>query len=297
MRIDRPRNDAPSIVVLGSVNLDLAASVHRLPTPGETVTGATLRRFPGGKGANQALAARRLGANVTLIARVGDDATAEEALTILQSDGVNLTQCSMDKSAPTGVALIAIAPSGENHIVVAPGANALLRPEMFELPQADALICQLEVPVETLCRAAEAFRGFVCFNLAPAMDVPDELLKRADLLVVNENEAAFYGNALEAGDALLAVTRGKAGATLSRRGAIIAEAQPPRVTPVDTTGAGDTFTAALTVALTEKMDAESALRFACTAGALATTKRGAQPSMPCRKDVDRILREQPNRDL
>ena len=279
----------PTIVVVGSVNLDLVAMVPRLPTPGETVTGAELGRYPGGKGANQALAARRLGADVMLHARVGADANAEEALALLRADGVNLSDCSVDPDAPTGVALICVAPTGENQIVVAPGANRTLRPEMLDLPWADALICQLEVPVETICKAADEFDGFFCVNLAPAMPVPAEILKRADLVVVNETEAAFYGDLLNDTDALVAVTHGAKGGHLQMGGKELASARPPAVEAVDATGAGDTFTAALTVALVEKQPRQAALAFACAAGACATTKQGAQPSFPYRQDVENIL--------
>jgi ribokinase len=280
----------PTIVVVGSVNLDLVAMVPRLPTPGETVTGAELGRYPGGKGANQALAARRLGADVMLHARVGADANAEEALALLRADGVNLSDCSVDPDAPTGVALISVAPSGENQIVVAPGANRTLRPEMLDLPWGDALICQLEVPAETIRKAGEDFDGFFCVNLAPAMPVPSEILKRADLIVVNETEAAFYGDLLNEGEALVAVTHGAKGAHLQVGGKEIASARPPSIEAVDATGAGDTFTAALTVALVEKQPHQDALAFACAAGACATTKQGAQPSFPYRQDVEKILR-------
>lgn len=283
----------PTIIVVGSVNLDLAATVPRLPGPGETVSGAELGRYPGGKGANQALAARRLGADVLLHARVGDDANAEEALAILRADGVNLLDCGVDPAAPTGVALISVAPSGENQIVVAPGANRTLLPEMLDLPWGDALICQLEVPVETICKAAREFDGFFCVNLAPAMTVPSEILQRADLIVVNETEAAFYGELLHETDALVAVTHGAKGAHLQRNGDEIARAMPPAVEAVDSTGAGDTFTAALTVALIEKQPYRQALAFACAAGACAATKKGAQPSLPWRKEVDNYFRVGP----
>jgi ribokinase len=279
----------PSIVVVGSVNLDIAATVRRLPVPGETVSGADLHRYPGGKGANQALAARRLGADVTLVARVGRDAEADAALALLRADGVDLSLCLRDESLPTGVALIAIAHDGENQIVVAPGANRALRPETLELPQADALMCQLEVPPDTLCLACERFKGFFCVNLAPAMDVPVQILKRAELVVVNETEEAFYGKLLGACGGMIAVSRGSSEVTLSKHQNVIARSQPPAVTPVDTTGAGDTFAAALTIALLEGAPPQQALDFACTAGALATTKPGAQPSLPYRKEVDALL--------
>jgi ribokinase len=277
------------ILVIGSVNLDLSASVSRLPAPGETVTGAVLHRFPGGKGANQALAARRLGANVKLVACVGNDANATEALALLHEGGVDLAHCVIDDAAPTGVALIAVAPSGENHIVVAPGANAELQRARFELPAAEALICQLEVPGDTIASVAGEFSGFFCANLAPAREVDDALLERADLLVVNETESAWYGDKLLKCKGLIATTHGGAGAELRCNGELVAKTTPPSVDAIDTTGAGDCFTAALTVALVEGQSSEDALRFACAAGAAATTVRGAQPSLPGRAAVEELL--------
>ncbi|NIA28089.1 MAG: ribokinase, partial [Desulfobulbaceae bacterium] len=208
----------PTIVVIGSVNLDLVATVDRLPMPGETVTGAELSRFPGGKGANQALAAKRLGADVSLIACVGTDAAADDALAMLRADGVNLDSCRALEGTATGTALIAVSRSGENHIVVAPGANQSLTPELFELPDADAMICQLEVPVDTIADVARRFGGFFCVNLAPAMRVDVSILQRADLVVVNESEAAWYGDSLSACTGMIATTFGAAGAVLSRQG-------------------------------------------------------------------------------
>jgi ribokinase len=280
----------PSIVVVGSVNLDLVATAARLPLPGETITGAELGRYPGGKGANQALAARRLGADVSLVACVGRDAAADEALALLEEAGVDLSHVRVDDVRATGVALIAVADSGENQIVVAPGANRALSAYGLSLPTADALICQLEVPRKTLLAAAEAFDGFVCVNLAPAMEVDPAVIRRADLIVVNESESAFYGDAVHGGHGLVALTHGEKGAELYSRGERVAAAAPPAVTPVDTTAAGDAFTAALTLALIEGMPREQALRFACTAGALATTRPGAQPSLPPRADVETLLR-------
>jgi ribokinase len=277
------------VVVIGSVNLDLSASVSRLPKAGETVTGAKLSRFPGGKGANQALAARRLGANVKLIACVGDDATADEALALLREGDVDLDSCIIDSEDPTGIALISVAPSGENQIVVAPGANNRLEPGSFELPEADALICQLEIPASTIAHAAENFAGFFCANLAPAKEIDVTVLQRADLVVVNETEAAWYGESLAACTGLIATTYGAKGAVLRSQGDVIAEASPPAVCAVDTTGAGDTFTAALTVALAEGQAPEEALKFACAAGAAATTRHGAQPSLPTRDEVMRLM--------
>ncbi len=277
------------IIVIGSVNLDLSASVSRLPEPGETVTGATLARYPGGKGANQALAARRLGADVTLIACIGDDAMAAEALALVRAAGVDLEHCIVHPDEPTGVALIAVAPSGENHIVVAPGANARLSLAGLELPRADAMICQLEVPADAIACATDRFAGFVCLNLAPARDIDERILARADLVVVNETESAWYGDRLSACGGIIATTFGKDGAELRKGEKVLATAKACDVNALDATGAGDAFTAALTVALVEGMPYPAALAFACAAGGAATTKRGAQPSLPTRPELEAIL--------
>ena len=277
------------IVVVGSVNLDISATVARLPEPGETITGATLSRFPGGKGANQALAARRLGADVRLVACVGDDATADEALALLREGGVDLSGLQVSPDSPTGIALICVAPSGENQIVVAPGANASMDTVALDLGSADALICQLEVPADAIAGAAGTFDGFFCANLAPAKEIDVVVLQRADLVIVNETEAAWYGDTLAACNGMVATTFGSQGASLRKGGVVIAEAKPPVVEAVDTVGAGDAFTAALTVALVEGQEPEAALRFACAAGAAAATRAGAQPSLPTREEVELLL--------
>jgi ribokinase len=278
------------IAVVGSVNLDIVATVDRLPVAGETVSGRTLSHHPGGKGANQALAARRLGAEVQLIARVGSDAAADQALALLRAEGVDLSQCLPMDHAPTGVALIGVSADGENQIIVVPGANGHLTPDDVQGIEADALIVQLEVPVETVAAAVAGFRGLVVVNLAPAMPVPQAIIERADVIVVNETEAAFYASRLPHREGVdLVVTLGGDGARLSSGGSVKASATPPLVTVVDTTGAGDTFVAALTLAGLEGRDAKGRLAFACAAGALATTRPGAQPSFPTRADVDAIL--------
>ena len=279
------------IVVVGSVNLDLSATVARLPEPGETVTGATLSRFPGGKGANQALAARRLGTDVRLVACVGEDAAADEALALLRGEGVDLSGLQVLPGAATGIALICVAPSGENQIVVAPGANAAMDPAAIDPGAVDALICQLEVPADVIARVANEFRGFFCANLAPAKEIDARVLQRADLVIVNETEAAWYGDTLGACGGLVATTYGSRGASLRKGGVLIAEVEPPTVTAVDTVGAGDAFTAALTVALVEGAEPVEALRFACAAGAAAATRAGAQPSLPTRDEVESLVRQ------
>lgn len=275
----------PHIVVVGSANLDMTVRVRALPRPGETVTNGELQCYPGGKGANQALAARRLGAKVSLVACVGADAAADDALRLLKADGVDLTQVTIDPEAATGIAMIAVDDDGENQIVVAPGANRRLTPERVAVPQADAMICQLEVPVDTLRETARQFDGFLCINLAPVCDVPDELIARADLVVVNEIEAAHYGQKLHRARGMVALTLGRNGASLLRGASTVAKQVPPAVHAIDSTGAGDTFTAALVLALVEGQPPQDALAFACAAAALSTTRPGAQPSMPRRADV------------
>jgi ribokinase len=279
------------ITVVGSVNLDLVASGAQLPHPGETVTGARLARYPGGKGANQALAAARLGHKVRLIAAVGNDDMAEEALKLLRNGGVDLSSTQYLNGETTGVALIAVSPEGENLIVVCPGANNALGPDDVTGAPIEHMLGVLEVPVPALLAAARRATGLVALNLAPAMKVPDELLAEADLLVVNETEAAFYGASLHAPGRLVAISLGADGAELWKGGTRVASAKPPEVRVVDTVGAGDTFFAALSTALIEGMDETAALTFAVTAGALTCTKPGAQPSLPQRADVDALLKK------
>ncbi len=277
------------ITVVGSINLDFVATAPSLPRAGETVTGATLARHPGGKGANQALAAERLGADVCLIGRVGRDAMAEEALALLLADDVDVGGVLSDQDAPTGVALIAVDPEGENQIVVAAGANHRAFPEQLPARIDCPLIVQLELPIETVEAAVGRATEFVCVNLAPAQPVSEQMLRRADLIVVNETEAAFYGDLLHHGGGRVVVTRGAKGATMYQRGVEMAWATPPRVTAIDATGAGDCFVGAICVALLEGMDPQAALTFACAAGAIAATRAGAQPSMPTRDEVEALL--------
>jgi ribokinase len=277
------------VTVVGSVNLDLVMRVPRLPVVGETVTDGTFSRHPGGKGANQALAARRLGATVSLVAAVGDDETAEAALALLEEAGVDLSRCWMHESLPTGVAVILVDSHGENQIAVAPGANRSLTADALELGSEEAIICQLEIPIETVQAAAASTTGFFCLNAAPARTVPREVLKRADLVVVNEVEHATLGVDLSDVRGLVALTLGSAGATLYRHGRPVAKATPPRVEVVDAVGAGDCFVAALTVGLLDGLSPDLALQRAVVAGALATTVEGAQASMPTRAEVDALV--------
>jgi ribokinase len=279
----------PDVTVLGSVNLDLVVRLPRLPIPGETVTGGEFGRHPGGKGANQALAARRLGANVSLVAAIGDDELATLALALLRAEGVGLESCMVVEKCSTGVAVILVGSGGENLIGVAPGANALLEPHTLHLDPSGPLICQLEVPIETVTRAAVTTSGFFCVNAAPARKVPVEVWQRADVVVVNETERDHYGSALNDCRGLVVVTMGKLGAMALREGLVIAQATPPQVEAVDTVGAGDAFVATLAVSLLEDQGLEQALKRACAAGALATTRAGAQPSLPTAAEIDAIM--------
>jgi ribokinase len=274
---------APSITVVGSINLDLVARCERLPRPGETLTGATFDRVPGGKGANQALAAAQFGASVSMVGAVGDDPFADEALALLDEGGIDLRGVRrVDR--PTGVALIVVGEDGENQIVVAPGANAAAE-ATGDLEAADAVLCQLEIPVGTVAEAARRGR-FTCLNAAPAGELPDGLLDDVDLLVVNRYEQEAVGRF----DGLTALTLGAGGAVLLEGGREIARAVPPGVEAVDGTGAGDAFTACLLVSLLEGRARAEALTRACAAGALAASRPGAQPSLPTAAEVDEILR-------
>ncbi len=272
---------APKIEVVGSINLDLVARSERLPRPGETLTDATFGRIPGGKGANQALAAARLGAEVRLIGAVGEDPFADEALALLREGGVDLDAV-RTVAEPTGVALIIVGADGENEIVVAPGANRAT--EAGELGHADAVLCQLEIPVATVAAAGRQAR-FFCLNAAPARALPAEVLAEVDLLVVNRYELESVGPY----DGLTAVTLGSEGAVLLEGGNEVTRAEPPSVDAVDGTGAGDAFSACLLVSVLEGRPPEEALRRACAAGALAASRPGAQPSLPTADEVDAIL--------
>ena len=279
----------PVVRVVGSVNLDIVARAPALPRPGETVIGASLERHPGGKGANQALALARLGAEVRLWARTGDDAFADEALALLKAEGVDLSEVVRLADAHTGVALIGVDPAGENQILVASGANARMRPEDLPTEIPEALLCQLECPLEVVAEAVRRARGFVALNLAPFALLPSECLQRADLLVLNEIEAEALGDQVAQAGGAVAITLGAEGACMLRGGRQTAGVRPPAVRSVDTTGAGDVFTAALLVSLQEGLDDPGALRFACAAAALSATRPGAQPACPTRREVEALL--------
>ena len=267
----------PELTVVGSVNLDLVARSDRLPRAGETLTDATFARHPGGKGANQAVAAARLGVQVRFVGAVGADAFAEEALAGMREAGVELELAHRDA---TGVALILVDAAGENVIVVAPGANARIGPVAVE----GNVLCQLEVSDETVASAASGAGRFF-LNAAPARRIPAEVVGAAELVVVNRYEL----DSLPETPRLLALTLGAEGAVLLEDGEEVARAAAPRVEAVDGTAAGDAFTACLVVSLLQGRERQEALRRACAAGAIAASRPGAQPSLPTAAEVDAIL--------
>ena len=294
------------IVVVGSLNMDLVVRAQHLPAAGETVLGESFATFPGGKGANQAVAAARLGAAVTMIGAVGGDAFGATLRSGLEAAGVAARLAVVD--APTGVALITLDAAGENTIVVAPGANALLGlgavGSQCEALAADVLALQLEVPLPAVATAialARAAGTRIQLNAAPAQPLPAELLARLDVLVVNRGEAELLAGTAEdtapeelahalqsLGPGLVVVTLGAKGA-LARHGDLTFVQAGFHVKVVDTVAAGDAFAAAFAVATAEDMPVADALRFACATGALATTKHGAQPSLPTRDEVEAFL--------
>lgn len=303
------------VVVVGSLNMDLVVRSARMPRPGETILGGEFHTVPGGKGANQAVAAARLGAQVSMVGRLGDDAFGNELLQNLSAAGIDHEHVLRDAGSATGVALIVVDDAGQNSIVVASGANMSLAPSDVDaaaatLANADVLLLQLESPVETVTRAAQLAREHgvtVILNPAPARPLPGEILALVDVLVPNETETALLsglpvGNdeeALAASAALRAAGTGTIILTLGERGALLADATATRlfpafeVEPVDTTAAGDAFLAGLAVALAEGRSLAEAVQWGNAAGALATTRFGAQTSLPERQAVEQLLATAP----
>jgi ribokinase len=290
---------AYDVVVAGSVNVDLVVGVERRPGAGETVLGSDLATHPGGKGANQAVAAARLGGRVAFLGRAGTDGNGDLVRETLRRDGVDTAHLTTTPG-PNGVALITVDPSGDNSIIVSPGANAKVTEEDVAAARslfADASVVslQLEIPLAAVvaaARTADEEGARVVFNLSPAADVPDELIARCDPLVVNEHEAEFLGDTRPAG--LLArgarsvvITRGADGAVVADANGVT-EVPSPRVDVVDTTGAGDAFTGALCLRLARGDDLATAARFAARVGAAAVRKAGAQSSFPAPEDLKEL---------
>ena len=297
------------IVVLGSVNADLVLRCERLPRPGETVHGEDFRTVPGGKGANQAVAAARLGGRVEFIGCVGDDAFGTEARATLEREGVGTAHLRSRAGVPTGVATILVERSGQNCIALAAGANARLDIEQVDaaaaaIACASLLVCQLESPLAAVEHAIGIARRHgvpVLLNPAPARPLAPTLLDQVDILVPNESEAALLVGASSALDSTeaAAALRGEGAATvivtLGGNGVCIADElgtrrwPAPRAQAIDTTGAGDTFIGAFAVARQEGLGTDEAVRFAQRAAAISVTRAGAMASMPTRAECDRAM--------
>ena len=298
---------------MGSTNLDLVVDVATIPVAGETVLGGDLRRIPGGKGANQAVAAARLGRRVAMVGRVGDDAAGSILRAALVSAGVDTTSLRTTADTPSGVALIAVGADGDNTVVVSPGANGRVSAadvaESAEVVRAAAVVLlQLEVPIEAVAAAVRGARGKVVLNPAPApaIPLPADVLDGVDVIVPNQTElATMAGHAgLSAigavdPDTAVALARGLPVAavvvTLGADGAMVVtpseatHVPAPTVAPVDTTAAGDAFCGALADALVDGADLVAAAGWAVRVGAASTMRSGAQPSLPTRDEVDHLL--------
>ncbi|WP_326603134.1 ribokinase [Streptomyces sp. NBC_01799] len=290
-----------AIAVLGSTNMDLVAYVARAPERGETVTGREFRTIPGGKGANQAIAAARAGADVLMIGAVGDDAYGAQLRAELEHAGVE-TDLLHTAEGPSGTAHIVVDDTGGNAIVVIPGANGTVHTlgpgEMAAIAEADLLLLQLELPLSAVvegARMAHAQGVRTILTPSPVQPLPDELFDTVDLLIPNEHEAAALSGKTEphaAAEILLrrvpevVITLGSKGCLYAARGGETVHFPAPEVTAVDTTGAGDTFVGALAVALGEGRAVPEALAWASTAAALCVQKPGASTSMPYRSEID-----------
>jgi ribokinase len=307
----------PNILVVGSLNMDLVVQMPAIPRPGETLLGGKFATFPGGKGANQAVAAARLGAQISMVGKVGGDAFGEQLLQIIRNEGIDTRFVGVDDQSATGVALITVDARGQNSISIASGANFTLTAEEVrqaweQIPDVDLLIMPLETPLETIRMAAQlAHQRQVraILNPAPAQDLDESLLRLIDIIVPNEIETEFLtGHAIKnqedarkAGAELLKRGAANAVLTLGEGGALLVEGGPEnpifefipafQAHVVDTTAAGDAFVGALAIALGEGLSLARAAHFANAAAALSVTRPGAQPSLPYRDEVDQFLQE------
>jgi ribokinase len=298
----------PSLVVIGSSNTDMVIKSPRIPVRGETILGGTFFMNAGGKGANQAVAAARLGGHVSFIAKVGKDIFGKQAIRIFQDEGIDVSAVLKDRTLPSGVALITVDDHGENCIVVAPGSNAGLSPANIKkykekIESASILLMQLETPVDTIAYAAAlAFhkKVRVILNPAPARELPGELLRHISVITPNETEAGILSGVpvhdhssaeqaavilREQGIETVVITMGAKGALLYHQNNF-AFIDTPQVDAIDTTAAGDVFSGALAVALSEGRPMEHAVRFACRAASISVTRVGAQASAPYRHELE-----------
>ncbi|RSN58947.1 ribokinase [Amycolatopsis sp. WAC 04182] len=282
------------VLVIGSANADLVVPVDRRPGGGETVLGGDTVLSPGGKGANTAVAAARLGADVALLGAVGDDPYGELLKRSLAESGVN-TESLRTSERPTGIAYITVTPDGENSILVSPGANSALRPENVDLDGAEVVVLSLEIPLETVEHAvAKAVESGVktLLNLSPAAELSAKTLQGLDVLLVNEHEAAFllggeadFPKLLDLGPKAAVVTLGAKGAAVVTADGVT-EVPSPKVEAVDTTGAGDAFAGALATSLAKGDELADAARKAVKVAAITVTRQGAQPSYPTASELE-----------
>jgi ribokinase len=297
------------ILVVGSLNADLVVRAPRFPQPGETISGDDLQVIPGGKGANQAVAAARLGANVSMLGRVGKDNFGDFLLNNLKSNNVD-SQLVQRDDASTGTATIIVDANGQNSIVLSAGANGKASPADIESASFfhhKLLLLQLEIPTLTVLSAAQRAKEnnvHVILNPAPAKEIPDELIELSDFLIPNETELSLLTgldvndipSAEKAARALLQRGAKHVIVTLGNKGALIADnaqathVETFKVNVVDTTAAGDAFIGGFATALLQNKSLEEAVRYGCACGALATTKFGAQPSLPTKEEVDNFLK-------
>jgi ribokinase len=297
---------AGHIVVVGSINMDLVVRAPRHPKPGETILGTSFDTFPGGKGANQAVAAARLGGRVKMVGRVGNDSFGDSLLATLQKDGVDTSHIFRTDNTSSGVALITVSENGQNNIVVVPGANGRLTPEDINAAEsifsgAEVVMLQLEIPLETVTEAVKTARKYgaqVVLNPAPAQSLSEELLAEINYLIPNENELFLLSgnqNVSQASSALKALGLGCLIVTLGSEGVLVMDGTESQTIPphtvkvVDTTAAGDAFVGAFAVALTEGRSTREAAEWGNAAGALAVTAAGAQPSLPTRAQLEALL--------
>lgn len=295
------------ILVLGSSNTDMVIEASRLPQPGETILGGDFFMNPGGKGANQAVAVARLGGEVSFIGKIGEDSFGKNALQSLKGEGINIDHVIMDHDSPSGVALIIVDSEGENSIIVAPGSNETMNPQdvhsiLNNLLEFEIFLAQLEIPleiVELFAKKGYENKKTVIINPAPAVELSDDLFRFTSIITPNETEAEFFTgirivdelSARKASEYFHAKGVGTVIITLGSRGAFLSYGKnvklipAPGVSAVDTTAAGDTFNGALAVAISEGKNLEEAVQFANHAGSIAVTRKGAQSSIPYRREI------------
>jgi len=278
------------IAIVGSINADLVLQMSKLPGRGETVSSAEPKWFPGGKGANQAVAAARMGGRVSMFGAVGDDEPGQMCLAALVQSGVN-TDSVLKVASPTSAAVVMVEHTGENQIVVADGANQHATFDAAQISVADAVIVQFEIPESVIIEVGKTTNGIFCVNAAPVRDISEELAELIDVLIVNEHEFAQLGNPAFG---LVIVTAGSNEVIAYQGGEVVAKSAPPKVEALDTVGAGDTFVGAFIVSYASGQSVADSLERACAASALSTLKLGAQSGMPTSDEVDQFLQSSKN---